>query len=124
MTQQKTRRYFDKFSSDYHGHMAKTNHFAVQTKILEQFKGQIRGKVLDIATGTGSVVKILQSLGAKNIHALDYSPGMLIQAKKSTSGVKFHFADAHNLPFRSRYFDIVACSYGFYWFKKPDSVIM
>lgn len=78
--------------------------------------------VLDICTGTGSLLLHLQErVGAKGIVVgLDFSSGMLRQAKEKTRDAEKVFllkADAGFLPFKPGAFDAVTCSHAFYELK-------
>ena len=69
--------------------------------------------ILDLCTGTGDLVKIIQVLRPKTgITAVDFSKGMLQIAKRDIKNVKFLEADATNLPFENDIFDFVTISYG------------
>jgi ubiquinone/menaquinone biosynthesis C-methylase UbiE len=116
-------RLFGRFSQDYDSHMRKTNHLRVQHEILDSFLPFIRGKTLDIATGTGTVAKYLKEKTNCEIFAIDLSPGMIQKARENSGGIDFQVADAQNIPFPDNSFNIVTCSYGFYWFYDRSKII-
>jgi ubiquinone/menaquinone biosynthesis C-methylase UbiE len=114
---------FGRFAKTYDKHMEKTNHLAVQTQIMERFLPLIRGRMLDIATGTGTIARMVKARTKALVHGLDFSPEMIAQAKKSSPDILFQVGDAHALPYPNGYFDVITCSYGFYWFDKQCAVI-
>lgn len=72
------------------------------------------GKVIDIATGTGSQAYELAKLGYEVV-GIDLSPEMLLQAKKKLKPslkLSFRQADAADLPFRDDFFDVASISFG------------
>lgn len=61
-------------------------------------------KILDMGCGTGNYTQALYKT-TKNIIGLDYSFGMLAQAKAKYSAIPFLQSDVTNLPFESETFD-------------------
>ena len=120
----KIKELFGKFSKDYDKHMESTNHIKVQYQILDKFLPKIRGKVLDIATGTGTIAKYIIEHTNCEVYGIDYNKRMIENAKKKARGVKFEVGDVHQLPYEDKKFDVVLCSYGFYWFKDIEKVIL
>ena len=70
--------------------------------------------VLDIASGSGDIIKLLNKKAAANFFSLDANKGMQTQAKKKLNdkNVKFVRAFAEKLPFDKKYFDVVTVSFG------------
>ena len=69
----------------------------------------VTGKtVLELATGPGMIAKNV-AWSAKKIIATDFSPDMIAQAKKSMvpENVTFEIADASNLQYEDKTFDVV-----------------
>jgi ubiquinone/menaquinone biosynthesis C-methylase UbiE len=76
-------------------------------------------KVLDICTGTASMLPVLkEKVCTKGLVAgADFSMGMLMAGKSKVSpytGVFLVLSDVALLPFKDRAFDAVTCSYAFY----------
>ena len=76
-------------------------------------------KALDLCTGTGSLLLSLsrQVGAAGQVVGVDFSSGMLAQARKKVQGasnVKLIGADVTELPFREDSFDGITCSHAFY----------
>lgn len=78
-----------------------------QKKALSRY---VRGKrVLILGCGRGGVVKTLKSY-AKEIIGIDISKRMIGLARESYPDVRFIIADAEDLPFPDKVFDVVYCS--------------
>jgi len=77
--------------------------------------------LLETAAGTGIVTELLsEALRDTRIIATDLNPDMLEVARKRVSGTDllFRLADAQELPFEARTFDLVLCQFGAMFF--PD----
>ncbi|AGL49679.1 dimethylmenaquinone methyltransferase [Thermotoga maritima MSB8] len=71
-------------------------------------------KVLDLATGTGDVARLLKRKAPHlEITGLDSSSKMLEIAEKRLKDGEFIVGDAHNLPFYDRSFDAITVAFGF-----------
>ena len=69
------------------------------------------GKILDVGTGTGEVVKKLKEVNLKNtVIGLDVSKNMLKKAKEKTGYNTFIKGSAYNLPFKNCSLDSVVSS--------------
>jgi demethylmenaquinone methyltransferase/2-methoxy-6-polyprenyl-1,4-benzoquinol methylase len=68
-------------------------------------------RILDIACGTGTSSVALSRTGA-TVVGVDFSPGMLGEARRKHSSVEFVEGDAMKLPFVSDEFDAVTISFG------------
>lgn len=84
--------------------------------------------VLDVATGTGLVIKNLIQKDPNRIYiGLDYSQNMLHLAKKNLcqergDKVTFIRGDAHQLPFASSFFGSITCAAAFGNMRDPERV--
>ncbi|MCD7729068.1 MAG: class I SAM-dependent methyltransferase [Clostridia bacterium] len=77
--------------------------------MYERIPKVIQGKdVLEIATGPGLLAKHV-AYAANKMIATDYSDGMIKQAKKGKcpENLIFEIADAENLPYKDKSFDVV-----------------
>lgn len=117
MISQKIKTLFGKFANDYEQHMKETNHVNVQTSIIDTFLPKINGDVLDIATGTGTVARYVKKNTDCKVYGVDFSEEMVKEARKLSNGIDFKVADVTNLPYHDNSFDIITCSYGFYYFQ-------
>ena len=91
---------------------------------LARRAGALRPKsILETAAGTGVVTQALhEALPDAEIIATDLNQPMLdvAQGLTGSSNVQFRQADAQDLPFDDRSFDLVACQFGAMFF--PDKV--
>ncbi|MCW2928596.1 MAG: demethylmenaquinone methyltransferase [Thermoleophilia bacterium] len=78
-------------------------------------------RALDVCCGTGDISFLLAEAGAEHVTGLDFSAGMLEQARKRKGGHRDHAAaeridfvqgDALALPFEDDSFDVVTVSFG------------
>lgn len=78
------------------------------------------GKLLEVPVGTGVLtMPVYRTLTKADVTCLDYSPDMMVQAKRRAPGnVRFVQGDVGNLPFESGSFDMVLSLNGFHAF--PD----
>ena len=119
---------FGRFSGDYNKHMRTTNHVRVQLSILDDFLAWLKHnrqgklKALDIATGTGTIAKRIMHKTNSEVHGIDYCPEMIKEAQKS-HGINFSVGNVLKLPYKKHSFDVVTCSYGFYWFGNIERAI-
>ncbi|MBV8762642.1 MAG: methyltransferase domain-containing protein [Deltaproteobacteria bacterium] len=71
-----------------------------------------RGRILEVAAGTGRVTRRIAERGDEVV-ATDLNGPMLDEARKHTTGnVTWQVADAQALPFPDASFDAVACAFG------------
>ncbi len=119
------RKYYDLFSPFYDAFV--TLHSGDRGGVLREMLAETTGlkegnTVLDICTGTGSLLVNLQGkVGEKGrVIGVDFSRGMLKVAKEKTRHLKNVFlveADVSCLPFKGEAFDAVTCSHAFYELK-------
>jgi malonyl-CoA O-methyltransferase len=105
-----TREGYDRWSSSYDTDGNPI--LALEEPLVERLLGDVRGlTILDVGCGTGRHAVRLASAGAV-VHALDFSPGMLEQARQKAGTATVSFL-VHNLaeplPFAARTFDRVVC---------------
>ena len=79
-------------------------------------------KVLDICTGTGTLLLYLRQKVGKNglVVGVDFSRGMLTKAQtkiEAYNNIALIESDASSLPFKAKTFDAVTCSHAFYELK-------
>ena len=89
--------------------------FRTPDAILDATAGALRplgrfGRGLDVCCGTGAGIGVLEALGQDRITGVDFSAGMLAQARRAHPGASWVRADARALPF-SGAFDL-AVSFG------------
>lgn len=83
--------------------------------------------VLDVACGTGHVsVAIAKLLPKGRVTAVDFSPGMLEQARKKAASlgirnIEFFERDMQDLRFPDGHFDIAVCAFGIFFIEDMDA---
>lgn len=79
-------------------------------------------RLLDVATGTGVVLRVLASRHEKPREAvgIDATPGMLAKVPPLPGGWSLHVADAVRLPFANDTFDVLTASYLLHLLPQPD----
>jgi ubiquinone/menaquinone biosynthesis C-methylase UbiE len=80
-------------------------------------------RVLDVACGTGAVARLaVERTGrAGTVAGVDASPQMIEVAGSVAAAVEWSCADAHDLPFPDRRFDVVLCQFGLMFFADPQA---
>jgi len=81
--------------------------------------------VLDVATGTGLVLRALVAASSAPLRAtgVDLSPAMLDAARGALPGATFVLADAAALPLEDRSVDLVTCVTALHLVPDPDRVL-
>lgn len=132
---EKLKKLFDKFATaeySYDRHMELTNHLSAQERLLSRFYKHIKGRglesrCLDIATGTGTIARLIAENTNAEVYGIDFSKDMIDVAKENAEkegvNIKFEVANAKNIPYKNNYFDVVTCCYGMYWFYNKVKVI-
>jgi len=119
------RSYYDLFSTFYDRFVAlhsRDKRGMAREFLAEQVPVCNGGSVLDICTGTASLLPVLQEKVGRTGHVigLDFSHGMLHVAREKTKqfpNIAFVEADAGCLPLATGVFDAVTCSHAFYELK-------
>jgi SAM-dependent methyltransferase len=75
-------------------------------------------RALDVACGTGQSARALVTI-ADAVDAVDISAAMLAEAESSDK-VRFQRAEAEQLPFSDRAFDIITVGLAFHWFDQAS----
>jgi ubiquinone/menaquinone biosynthesis C-methylase UbiE len=84
--------------------------------------------LLDIGCGTGWALEHAAKLAFNhgNFQGIDISPGMIERAKersKMNSALEFRIADAKQLPFAEKSFDLTVCTNSFHHYMNPEAVL-
>ncbi len=117
--------YYDVFSGFYDRFVAlhsRDRQGLARRFLAEQVHAGRSGKVLDLCTGTGTLLPYLSDKigGEGRVVGADFSRGMLKAGRRKTAGLpNIHLveADAGGLPFAAGSFDAVTCSHAFYELK-------
>lgn len=96
---------YDLYASEYDKSLGYLNTFE-EYELLRLIRDVEGKRVLDLGCGTGRIIKDLKDLGA-DVVGCDISEKMLEIARKKFANVEFHKADAYDLPFEDKSFDVV-----------------
>ena len=103
---EEVRRYFDSKAGEWDGRQHPKRE--AMERILE--KGGVRGKVLDVACGTGVMIPFYFEAGIGQVVGVDLSPKMIEEAEKKFAGekrAKFLVADASLADFENQFDSVV-----------------
>jgi len=115
------RRRHDSLASTYRDFFTPITALAIPALLAAAGTGPA-SRLLDIATGPGSVAAEASRLGASAI-GVDLSPGMIALAKASHPGIDFRVGDVEHLPFADRSFDALVCNFGIGHFPWPEAAV-
>src|SRR6516162_9400702 len=79
-------------------------------------------RVLDVATGPGSVAAAAAALGASPV-GIDFSPQMVALAREQHPSLVFEEGDAEALEFADARFDAVSINFGVLHLARPDTAL-
>lgn len=116
------RAYYDWFSKRYDGFVglhSRDRQGSARRFLADQMPVKEGGSVLDLCTGTATVLPFLQAkVGPRGrVAGVDFSRGMLnVGRAKTRAFANIHLveAEAERLPFAGGTFDAVTCSHAFY----------
>jgi len=111
----------DKLATTYHDFFTPVTALAIKP-LLDAVSARTGARLLDIATGPGSLAAEANKLGVRPI-GIDLSPGMIDLARKSYPGIDFQVADVERLPFDDRSFDAVVCNFALGHFPYPEASV-
>ena len=118
---------YDKRSANYDNSQW---HREVATTIVDFCPPQAGHRVLDVATGTGTIAfYCAQRVGpAGQVTGVDISDGMLVKCREklAASGLKnlaFEFGDGENLAYAHDRFDRIYCGNAFFWMSNPQATL-
>lgn len=78
---EKIKKFWNESCEDYDHHMSETDHYKAQIKILGLLKKEIKEPILDLACGTGIILKFLSN-DFSNIQGNDFSKKMIEMSKE------------------------------------------
>jgi ubiquinone/menaquinone biosynthesis C-methylase UbiE len=115
--------YFDGRASTYD---RKEFHKQVADRIAAEYGQNRAGRVLDIGTGTGLVLRrLMQKSDVRCAIGIDLSREMIACARKEVPQGHFVVGDAHHLPFRAAAtFDNVFCVSSLLYFDDPRKAML
>jgi ubiquinone/menaquinone biosynthesis C-methylase UbiE len=83
---------------------------------------------LDMGCGTGWALEYVAKLAGNqgNFHGIDISPGMIEKARyrsRKNGALEFRIANAEQLPFVEKSFDLILCTNSFHHYMNPEVVL-
>jgi ubiquinone/menaquinone biosynthesis C-methylase UbiE len=99
---------YDEISSDYNQRYPSAFHWDRGDALLELARQIDATTVLEVGCGTGYWLNLLHQ-ATPQLYGLDFSAGMLAQAKGQPAPLKLTRGTATRLPFRSDAFDLLYC---------------
>ena len=114
---------FSRQAAQWEAYLAAGGNEEVMAWIMGNLDLQPHFRVLDVASGTGLVARLMAP-GVAAAVALDATPEMLAQGRQQSqaegnSNVTFDHGDAANLPYPDNSFHLVACRLGMHHFENP-----
>lgn len=113
-------RFFDLWSRFYDLDLVqRLTYRPVHDAVLRGLRETDPRRVLDVGCGTGLfAARLRRELPGARVVGVDYSRGMVRQARRRDAGVGWIQGDAARLPLRDAVFDAVLSTEAFHWF--PD----
>jgi ubiquinone/menaquinone biosynthesis C-methylase UbiE len=121
------RTFFDRWAPIYDGLLPSVFYQAVHVRLLEYVDLPEPTQVLDVGCGTGKLLhRLAQRSPTLSGVGLDWSPGMLAQARKQTpAGDRFQFVEGNvtEAAFAPGTFDAVFCCISFLHYPDPVAAL-
>lgn len=99
---------------------------AAWTALLQESLAPVKGAVLDIGCGTGSLSVVLAGLGY-DVTGIDFSPVMIAlaeqKAQRAGHPIQFHVMDAAFPQFPAQHFDAIVCRH-LLWTQPPIDEVL
>jgi len=111
----------DALAPTYHDFFTPVTALAIEP-MLRAARAVAGLKLLDVATGPGSLAANAMQLGIRCV-GVDLSDGMIALATASHRGIEFRVADVEHLPFADQSFDTVVCNFGLGHFPRPEASV-
>lgn len=93
------------------------------TPLLDALSVRDGTRFLDVAMGPGLLAAAAASRGAA-VTGVDFSAGMITQARRRYPDIEFEEASAEDLPFPDETFDAIGMSFGMLHFANPDKALL
>lgn len=111
----------DTLATSYHAFFTAVTGRAIEP-FLRAVQAEPNTKLLDVATGPGSLVAEAARQGLR-CAGVDLSSGMIELARSSNPDIDFRVADVEHLPFADASFDAVVCNFGIGHFPYPEAAL-
>lgn len=93
-------------------------------KYLIELDGSPPHRILEVGCASGHLSGIIaEHYSRAEVTGIDIYAPAVREARRRYPGVSFHISDAHTLPFKSGYFDLVVCSETIEHVVKPGRVL-
>ncbi len=113
---------YDTVAPTYNGRYARKGLDGISSA-LQALAWNVRPeRILEVGCGTGHWLEELSPL-TRHMHGLDFSSGMLRQARQRSEPFHLTHGRANQLPFANASFDLVFCVNAFHHFDQPAVVI-
>jgi len=126
-SREQARQRFDNWSTTYQDGYMWRHYFSPIHDIIQAHVLGTRGSaVLDVACGTGDMLRRFSRDGAAMLAGVDESEGMLSIARELSAGydkISYAEASAESLPFGDASFDVVTSCVAFHHFPDPEGAI-
>ncbi len=113
---------YDAVAPAYNGRYARPGLAGISSALQSLTRSAAAERLLEVGCGTGHWLEELSPL-AGQVHGLDFSSGMLQQARERSGQFHFTHGRANQLPFADSSFDLVYCVNAFHHFDQPDVAI-
>lgn len=113
---------YDNVAPTYNGRYARKGLEGISSALRTLARNVRPERILEVGCGTGHWLEELSPL-AHHVHGLDFSSGMLRQARQRSSHFHLTHGRANQLPFADASFDLVFCANAFHHFDQPASAI-
>ncbi|HLF03209.1 MAG TPA: methyltransferase domain-containing protein [Anaerolineales bacterium] len=117
-----TRVNYDTVAPTYNGRYARKGLEGISSALRALAQNVRPERILEVGCGTGHWLEQLSPL-AHHVHGLDFSSGMLRQARQRSEPFHLTHGRANRLPFANASFDLVFCVNAFHHFDQPAVVI-
>jgi SAM-dependent methyltransferase len=113
---------YDQVAPTYNGRYARKGLEGISSALWALAENVNPERILEVGCGTGHWLEELSPL-AHHVHGLDFSSGMLRQARQRSSHFHLTHGQANQLPFANASFDLIFCANAFHHFDQPDAAI-
>lgn len=115
---------FPKVAAAFYDSLAQTEPLQAQYRAIAEELSQfvIAGRILDIGTGSGYLLKILHDLNPElELFCIDISQNLLNRARSNLSGVpvELRLENITSTTFEDDFFDLITCTGSFYLWNHP-----
>jgi len=111
MSKNNKQKFFDNIAKTWDSEIPEIIYNPVFNDWYNSLKIKEKSRVIDVGCGTGRLLPLLwKKMNKKGqLYALDFSPKMILQAKKKCKNFPVHFicSSAENIPIKNNFFDLI-----------------